>query len=95
MYALRRKDPELHRKWKIHLRKSQNHLQNIYQNWQQLGYLHKNLTQEDIKTLIDLYISCTNSFLQFYESRQRRSPKSSVIKGGVDFIMKVMQPHLP
>jgi len=93
MYALRRKDPELHRKWKQHFRKSQNALNDIYQHWQAQGSLNPDLSPEDLKILINLFVTSSNAILQFFETRQLRPSKSSVIAGGVDTVMKMMQSH--
>ncbi len=98
MYALRRNDRVLSKRWHAHLDRSLITLKNILESWSERKIIREATSEapsklNDTNDLCSLIIITAGAYLQFYESTERRA-SSRTIDQGVNALMKVLQPYL-
>lgn len=71
MYNLRRRDPELSRKWKRHWVKTERLLQATYKLWVRNGLMKPVRDPRVMKMICDVTLVTSSSFFQFFESAEK------------------------
>ena len=92
MYHLRRRDPALARKWKLHMNKTIRLLQGTYAHWVQTGAMKKINDPAEMKMISDVVLITSSSFLQFYEGPDKPATRRS-LRQGVDHILRLLLPY--
>lgn len=81
MYALRRKDIVLARKWRTHLAKMMQLMQILYRRWVKQGIMIQLSDKQELVYVSESLLAMATTFLQFFESAERQPGKSSVVRG--------------
>jgi AcrR family transcriptional regulator len=89
MYHLRRKDPQLAKRWKTHLQKTRRLLQATYIHWVKTGVTRKVTDPEEMQMISDVVLITSSSFLLFFESPDRPASRRSM-KQGVHHIARLL-----
>jgi AcrR family transcriptional regulator len=92
MYHLRRRDPALARKWKLHMNKTIRLLQGTYSHWVISGAMKKITDPNEMKMISDVVLITSSSFLQFYEGPDKPATRRS-LRQGVDHILRLLLPY--
>ncbi len=81
MYALRRKDTILARKWRAHLAKMMQLMQILYRKWVKQGIMIQLTDKQELVYVSESLLAMATTFLQFFESAEKLSGKSSAERG--------------
>jgi AcrR family transcriptional regulator len=92
MYHLRRKDPNLAKRWKTHLQKTRRLLQATYIHWVKTGVTKKVSDPEEMQMISDVVLITSSSFLLFFESPDKPASRRSM-KQGVQHIARLLLPY--
>lgn len=92
MYHLRRKDPELAKRWKIHIAKTMRLLKGMYAQWIKDGVMHKLEDPRQMQMISDTVLITSSSFLQFFESPDKPATRRS-LKTGVEHLLLFLLPY--
>jgi AcrR family transcriptional regulator len=92
MYHLRRKDPNLAKRWKTHISKTMRLLQTIYAQWVKDGVMHKIEDPQEMQMISDTVLITSSSFLQFFESPAKPATKKSV-RAGLEHLLLFLLPY--
>jgi AcrR family transcriptional regulator len=92
MYHLRRKDPDLARKWKSHIAKTMRLLQATYNHWVKDGVMRKISKPREMQMISDTVLITSSSFLQFFESPEKPATRRSM-RVGVEHILLFLLPY--
>lgn len=95
MYILRKKDAELSKLWHRHLRKISVLMVILYKHWEKSGYMVKIQSREEMEFLAELLFVISNSFMQFFETRDRGAePRPKTFEKAQKHIMRMLIPYL-
>lgn len=95
MYILRKKDSDLSKLWHRHLKKISVLMIILYKHWVKSGYMVKIQSKEEMEFLAELLFVISNSFMQFFETRDRGAvPSPRTIEKAKRHIMRMLVPYL-
>lgn len=92
MYHLRRKDPELARRWRGHINKTVRLLNATYRYWVKTKVMIPIDNPSEMRMISDLVLITSSSFLQFYESPERPATRRPV-RLAVEHILRLLLPY--
>lgn len=92
MYHLRRKDPNLAKRWKLHIAKTMRLLQAMYAQWIKAGVMKKISSPAEMQMISDTVLITSSSFLQFFESPEKPATRRS-LRTGVEHLMMFLLPY--
>lgn len=93
LYTLRKKDPELSKLWRAHLKKISRIMIILYMQWMRAGYLQPIKSKNEMEFIGELLFVSSNSFMQFFETVDRAPNQRTVIKAK-RHIMRMLTPYL-
>lgn len=93
LYTLRKKDPELSKLWRMHLKKLGRIMIILYKNWVRAGYMQPIQSKNEIEFVGELLFVSSNSFMQFFETVDR-APNKRTIEKAKRHIMRMLTPYL-
>ena len=93
LYTLRKKDPELSKLWRMHLKKLSRIMIILYKNWVRAGYMQPIQSKNEIEFVGELLFVSSNSFMQFFETVDR-APNQRTIEKAKRHIMRMLTPYL-
>ncbi len=95
MYILRKKDADLSKLWHRHLKKISVLMVILYKHWVKSGYMIKIQSRSEMEFLAELLFVISNSFMQFFETRDRGAvPSPRTIEKAKRHIMRMLIPYL-
>lgn len=95
MYILRKKDAELSKLWHRHLKKISVLMVILYKHWLKSGYMIKIQSRDEMEFLAELLFVISNSFMQFFETRDRgATPRPKTFEKAQRHIMRMLMPYL-
>lgn len=92
MYHLRRRDPRLAEKWRLHLRKTVRLLQATYSYWVKAQVMRKLDDASEMRMISDTVLITSSSFLLFFESPERPGSRRA-LHLGINHIMRFLLPY--
>lgn len=92
MYHMRRKDPELARKWRAHMRKTMRLLQTAYVQWIKRGQMRKIVEPGEMKMITDTVLIASSWFFQFFESPEKPANRRA-IRQGIEHVVRILLPY--
>ncbi len=92
MYHLRRKDPNLAKRWKIHIAKTMRLLQAMYGQWVKDGVMRKISDAREMQMISDTVLITSSSFLQFFESPEKPATRRS-LRTGLEHLLLFLMPY--
>ncbi len=92
MYHLRRKDPALAKRWKLHIAKTMRLLQSMYGQWVKDGVMRKISDPREMQMISDTVLITSSSFLQFFESPEKPATRRT-IRAGLEHLMIFLMPY--
>lgn len=93
LYTLRKKDPELSKLWRAHLKKLSRIMIILYKNWVRAGYMLPIQSKNEMEFIGELLFVSSNSFMQFFETVDR-APNQRTIEKAKRHIMRMLTPYL-
>lgn len=93
LYTLRKKDPELSKLWRAHLKKMSRLMIILYKHWVKAGVLLPIKTVSEMEFVGELLFVASNSFMQFFETVDR-TPNQRTIEKARKHIMRMLRPYL-
>lgn len=93
LYTLRKKDPELSKLWRAHLKKLSRIMIVLYKNWVRAGYMLPIQSKNEMEFIGELLFVSSNSFMQFFETVDR-APNQRTIEKAKRHIMRMLTPYL-
>lgn len=81
MYALRRKDKALARKWKSHIQKMYKLMRILYLYWVREGVLVSIADSQELLYVSEALLAMATTFLQFFESSEKQAQTVSLARG--------------
>lgn len=93
LYTLRKKDPELSKLWRIHLKKLSRIMIILYKNWVRAGYMLPIQSKNEMEFVGELLFVSSNSFMQFFETVDR-APNQRTVEKAKRHIMRMLTPYL-
>lgn len=95
MYTLRKKDPELSKLWKLHLKKMGLMMIILYKHWVKSGYMLPFQTRYEMEFIGELLFVSSNSFMQFFETTDRgEAPQAKTFEKARKHLMRMLMPYL-
>lgn len=91
MYHLRRKDPNLAKRWKVHIAKTMRLLQTMYSQWVKDGVVRKISDAQEMQMISDTVLITSSSFLQFFESPEKPATRRS-LRSGLEHQLRFLLP---
>lgn len=91
MYHLRRKDPNLAKRWKTHIAKTVRLLQAMYAQWVKDGVMRKIQDAREMQMISDTVLITSSSFLQFFESPEKPATRRS-LRTGLEHLLLFLLP---
>ncbi len=92
MYHLRRKDPNLAKRWKIHISKTMRLLHAMYGQWMKDGVVRKVADPREMQMISDTVLITSSSFLQFFESPDKPATRRS-LRTGLEHLLIFLLPY--
>lgn len=92
MYHLRRKDPNLAKRWKTHIAKTMRLLQAMYAQWVKEGVMRKIQDAREMQMISDTVLITSSSFLQFFESPEKPATRRS-LRTGLEHLLLFLLPY--
>ena len=92
MYHLRRKDPNLAKRWKTHIAKTMRLLHAMYAHWVKSGVMRKITDPREMQMISDTVLITSSSFLQFFESPEKPATRRS-LRTGIEHLMMFLLPY--
>lgn len=92
MYHLRRKDPNLAKRWKAHIAKTMRLLQAMYAQWVKDGVMRKIQDAREMQMISDTVLITSSSFLQFFESPEKPATRRS-LRTGLEHLLLFLLPY--
>ncbi len=89
MYYLRRKDAQLSKLWKAHIQKVLKLMTLAYKRWIKAGWMETIKSPDEIQFLVDILLSTSSSFLQFFESADK-TPAKKPIETGKKYVARLL-----
>lgn len=93
LYTLRKKDPELSKLWRAHLKKLSRLMIILYKHWVRAGYMQPINSRNEMEFVGELLFVSSNSFMQFFETVDR-APNQRTIEKAKRHIMRMLTPYL-
>lgn len=93
LYTLRKKDPELSKLWREHLKKLSRLMIILYKHWVQAEVMLPIQTKSEMEFVGELLFVASNSFMQFFETVDR-SPNQRTVEKARHHIMRMLKPYL-
>ena len=93
LYTLRKKDPELSKLWRAHLKKLSRIMIILYMNWVRVGYMQPIQSKNEMEFVGELLFVSSNSFMQFFETVDK-APNQRTIEKAKRHIMRMLTPYL-
>jgi AcrR family transcriptional regulator len=93
LYTLRKKDPELSKLWRAHLKKLSRIMIILYSHWVRSGYLTPIKSKNEMEFVGELLFVASNSFMQFFETVDRE-PNQRTVEKAKRHIMRMLTPYL-
>ncbi len=81
MYALRRKDIVLARRWRTHLAKMMQLMQILYRRWVRQGIMIQITKKQELIYVSESLLAMATTLLQFFESAEKQPGKGSSERG--------------
>lgn len=95
IYTLRKKDPELSKLWKQHMKKLGLLMIIMYKHWVKSGYMQPMQTKYEMEYIGELLFVSSNSFMQFFETSDRGDvPSTKAFEKARRHIMRMLLPYL-
>ncbi len=92
-YTLRKKDPELSKLWRDHLKKLSRLMIILYKHWVEAGVMLPIQTKSEMEFVGELLFVASNSFMQFFETVDQ-SPNQRTVEKARRHIMRMLRPYL-
>ncbi|PWU20904.1 MAG: TetR/AcrR family transcriptional regulator [Bdellovibrio sp.] len=83
MYYLRRKDAQLAKLWKAHIRKVLRLMTLVYRQWIDKDWMRPMESVKEMNFMANVLLATASTFLQFFESAERQPVRSHVALGRV------------
>lgn len=93
LYTLRKKDPELSKLWRDHLKKLSRLMIILYKHWVQAGVMSPIQSKNEMEFVGELLFVASNSFMQFFETVDR-SPNQRTVEKARRHILRMLLPYL-
>lgn len=93
MYALRRKDPKLAKKWKAHIQKMLKLLVILYRQWVKDGRMIKIGDVAEMTYVAESLLAMSTTFLQFFESASDKVAGKKIIERGKQHVARLLLPY--
>ena len=93
LYTLRKKDPELSKLWRQHLKKLGRIMIVLYGHWVKSGYMTPIKSKNEMEFVGELLFVSSNSFMQFFETVDRE-PSQRTVEKAKRHIMRMLTPYL-
>ncbi len=94
MYILRKKDPELSKMWRLHMKKMSLLMTILYKQWVKLGYMENISSKYEMEYLSELLFIASNSFMLFLETTDRaQAPQAKTYEKARRHIMRMLFPY--
>lgn len=93
LYTLRKKDPELSKLWREHLKKLSRIMIVLYTNWVRAGYMIPIQSKNEMEFVGELLFVSSNSFMQFFETVDR-APNQRTVEKAKRHLMRMLTPYL-
>lgn len=94
-FTLRKKDPELSKLWKAHMKKLGLLMIIMYKHWVKSGYMVPMQTKYEMEYVGELLFVSSNSFMQFFETSDRGEvPSAKAFEKARRHIMRMLLPYL-
>lgn len=93
LYTLRKKDPELSKLWREHLKKLSRLMIILYKHWVQAGVMSPIQSKNEMEFVGELLFVASNSFMQFFETVDR-SPNQRTVEKARRHILRMLRPYL-
>jgi AcrR family transcriptional regulator len=81
MYALRRKDQQLAKMWRAHIKKMQKLLVILYRSWVAQDRMVKIANVDEMLYISESLLAMQTTYLQFFESAEKAPGKRSIERG--------------
>lgn len=93
MYSLRRKDPQLAKLWKAHIKKMMRMMEILYRNWVKSGIMAPMKSVDEMLFISEVLLAASTSFMQFFESADREPGRKS-LERGKKYLIRLLKPYL-
>lgn len=93
LYTLRKKDPELSKMWREHLKKLSRLMIILYKHWVQAGVMLPIQSKNEMEFVGELLFVASNSFMQFFETVDK-SPNQRTVDKAQRHILRMLRPYL-
>lgn len=93
LYTLRKKDPELSKLWRLHLKKMSRLMIILYKHWVRAGVMLPIESVSEMEFVGELLFVASNSFMQFFETVDR-APHQKTIEKARRHITRMLTPYL-
>ena len=93
LYTLRKKDPELSKLWRAHLKKIGQLMIILYKHWVRAGYMTPIITKNEMEFVGELLFVSSNSFMQFFETVDR-APNQRTVEKAKRHLLRMLIPYL-
>ncbi len=94
LYTLRKKDPELSKLWHKHLKKLGRLMIILYKHWVRAGVMVPIQSKNEMEFVGELLFVSSNSFMQFFETADHRSPSQKTVDKAQKHIMRMLYPYM-
>lgn len=96
LYTLRRKDAELAKLWKTHLKKTSLLLIILYKHWLKSGYMNPIQSKGEMEFVGEMLFVSSNSFMQFFDSTDKwgEEPNPKTFEKARRHLMRMLMPYL-
>lgn len=81
MYALRRKDQQLAKMWRLHIQKMMKLMIILYRHWVKTGKMAAIQDLQEMQYVSESLLAMATTFLQFFESAEKQPGKRSIERG--------------
>ena len=93
LYTLRKKDPELSKLWRAHLKKIGQLMIILYKHWVRAGYMTPIVTKNEMEFVGELLFVSSNSFMQFFETVDK-APNQRTVEKAKRHLLRMLIPYL-
>lgn len=93
LYTLRKKDPELSKLWREHLKKMGRLMIILYKHWVDAGVMLPIQSKNEMEFVGELLFVASNSFMQFFETVDR-SPHQRTVEKAQRHLLRMLRPYL-
>ena len=93
MYALRRKDEQLAKMWRMHIQKMMKLLIILYRNWVKNEKMNPNKDVSEMQYVAESLLAMATTFLQFFESAEKQVGGKKSLDRGRHHIARLLLPY--